>query len=70
MEIQLYPKLATNSRKAFLKVKRRYGRSYHYKPRGDLLERLSKETGKTIDEVHEQLLRERAILLKLKGIEN
>lgn len=67
-EIILYPKLSTRSKKAMCKLKKRYGRSYHYKPRGQLLERLAKETGLTIDQVHDQLLRERAVILKLKGL--
>lgn len=67
-QIILYPKLSTRSKRAILKIKKRYGRLYHYKPKGILLERLAKETGWTIDQVHDQLLRERAVLLKLKGI--
>ncbi|ANV84620.1 hypothetical protein AWQ21_09620 [Picosynechococcus sp. PCC 7003] len=69
MEIVLYQKLSTRSRRSILRTKKRYGRPKPYKPRGQLLQRLAKETGWTIDQVHEQLLRERAVLLKLKGIE-
>lgn len=64
----LYPKLGTRSKRAILKIKKRYGKPYHYKPRGDLLARLAEEMGWTIDQVHDQLLRERQVLLKLKGI--
>lgn len=70
MELFLYYRLGTCSRRSMLKTKKRYGRPKPYKPRGNLLQRLSKETGLSIDQVHEQLLRERAILLKLKGINN
>lgn len=39
-----------------------------YNPKSNLLLRLSKETGLTIDEVYNQLQKERAILLKLRGV--
>ncbi|QCS50310.1 hypothetical protein FEK30_13255 [Picosynechococcus sp. PCC 11901] len=69
MRIFLYPRLGTCSKRSFLKTKKRYGQPKPYKPRGQLLQRLAAETGWTIDQVHEQLLRERDVLLKLKGIE-
>lgn len=66
-ELILYSKLCTRSRRAIVKTKRRYGHSYTYTPRGDLLQRLSRETGMTEEQVYIQLLRERETLLKLFG---
>ena len=51
-----------------LKTKKKYGHPYVYNPRSRLLKRLSSETGLTIDETYNQLLRERVIMLKLRGI--
>lgn len=67
MELELYFKLQTKSKRAILKTKGKFGRDYVYNPRGDLLIRLSSETGKPIEEVHRQLLREREYLLKTTG---
>ncbi len=69
MELKLYQLLGTCSRRAL--TKRRYRPSrlhrasepYVYNPRINLLERLSRETGLSIQEVIEQLLKERNYLL-------
>jgi hypothetical protein len=63
MELILYHKLSTRSRRALLKTKGRGGKQYCYSPRGDLLERLSRETGMSVDSVVSQLLKERKFLL-------
>jgi hypothetical protein len=49
MDIVIYPLLGTTSRRAMLKEKSRFGRSYTYRPRGNLLIRLSKETGMPVE---------------------
>lgn len=67
MNLILYPLLQTKSRKALLKTSKRFGHSYHYNPRGDLLERLSRQTGMTVEQVHDQLCKERLHLLKELG---
>jgi hypothetical protein len=64
MQLELYPKLSTRSKRAILKTKKKWGRDYFYTPRMALLLRLSQETGKTVEEVYQQLLREREFLLK------
>jgi hypothetical protein len=64
MEILLYPRLSTRSRRALLKTKKQFGKQYHYSPRGDLLKRLSQETGMSIEQVYRQLHEERAYLLR------
>lgn len=64
MELILYPKLGTCSRRAIRRSKTRYGRPYEYRPRGNLLRRLSHETGLSLDGVLDQLRDERAYLLE------
>lgn len=63
MNLILYPKLSTRSRRAIRKTKTSFGRTYFYKPRGHLLERLSKETGLDVEAVYNQLMKERAYLV-------
>lgn len=60
----LYPRLSTRSRRALGKSRRRNGKPYVYRPRGNLLRRLSQETGMSLEEVFSQLLTERARLLR------
>ncbi len=64
MQLELFPRLSTRSRRAILRTKKKYGRPYTYRPRGDLLERLAQETRKTREAVYRQLLAEREFLLK------
>lgn len=66
-ELRLYSMLSTRSKRAIVKTKKRYGRPYHYSPRGDLLERLARQTGDTIEGVYNQLMKERKILLRSQG---
>lgn len=63
MNLILYPKLSTCSRRAIRKTKTSFGRTYFYKPKGNLLNRLSKETGLDIEAVYNQLMKERAYLV-------
>ena len=67
-QVYLWQKLGTTSRRAMLKVKKKYGQPYIYNPRPRLLVRLSSETGMTVDETYNQLLKEREIMLKLRGV--
>ena len=63
-ELLLYHQLSTRSQRAIRKTKGRFGRDYHYSPRGNLLERLAEQNGMTKEEVYHQLVRERQFLLK------
>ncbi len=63
MEIFLYPRLSTRSKRAMLKTKGRFGRYYSYQPRITLIDRLARETGLSREEVMNQLWRERQFLL-------
>lgn len=59
----LYNRLSTRSRRALVKTKKQWGHAYEYRPRGTLLQRLSRETGMSIEDVYNQLMRERAQLI-------
>ncbi|MBD2090376.1 hypothetical protein H6F67_10970 [Microcoleus sp. FACHB-1515] len=63
-ELRLWPLLGTCSRRAILRRTKKFGHPYTYKPRGDLIIRLSRQTGLTYAEVFSQLLREREELLR------
>lgn len=64
MELICYPLMSTCSRRALKRKNAKFGHRYHYNPRGNLLERLSRELGMTTDAIHAQLMRERAYLIK------
>jgi len=64
MELKVYSRLSTRSRRAIVKTKGRFGRSYQYSPRGTLLERLSLELGMSREQVYSQIMQEREYLLK------
>jgi len=64
MNLTLYPRLNTRSKKALTRKNGRWGKPYYYRPRGRLLERLARETGMTINQVLSQLEKEREYLLK------
>ncbi|MEG4147888.1 hypothetical protein [Microcoleus sp. Pol12B5] len=63
MNIVIYPLLGTTSRRAMLREKSSFDRPYTYRPRGNLLIRLSKELGMPVEEVTRQIARERQHLL-------
>lgn len=62
-QLELYYLLGTCSRRAIKKTKTSFGNEYRYRPRGDVLKRLSEQTGKSVEEVYNQLQRERQYLL-------
>jgi hypothetical protein len=63
MDIIIYPLLGTCSRRAMVREKCRFGRPYVYRPRGNLLDRLSAETGMTKNAVLRQIARDRQHLI-------
>jgi hypothetical protein len=67
MELLLYPRLSTRSRRAIRRKKGRYGRSYEYRPYSNLVNRLSRETGQTPEWVLDQLAKEQDYLMGLDG---
>jgi predicted DNA-binding protein YlxM (UPF0122 family) len=64
MELKLYWKLGTQSRRAIKRKYKSYGRLYTYKPRADLLDRLSEEFNISRQEVYDQLIKEREYIFK------
>jgi len=64
MDLTLYPRLSTRSKKALTRKNSYWGKPYVYRPRGNLLERLARETGTTVNQVRSQLEKEREYLLK------
>jgi hypothetical protein len=66
MDLALYPKLSTRSKKALTRKNGYWGKPYIYRPRGRLLERLGRETGMTINQVRSQLEKEREYLIAQK----
>ncbi|MEG4013116.1 MULTISPECIES: hypothetical protein [unclassified Microcoleus] len=63
MNLILYQKLGTDSKKALARKNSQWGKPYKYRPRGSLLARLARETGMTMSEVKSQLEKEREFLL-------
>lgn len=66
-EIILYQQMSTCSRRAICRARSRFGMPYTYTPRGTLLKRLAKQNGMTIEQVYNQLQKERQVLLRLRG---
>ncbi|MCC3464155.1 MAG: hypothetical protein JGK33_31970 [Microcoleus sp. PH2017_11_PCY_U_A] len=66
MNLIIYPKLSTRSRRALTRHAGRFGKKYTYRPKGHLLDRLSKETGLTVSQVQSQLEKERQYFLTSK----
>lgn len=64
MELIIYPRLSTRSRRAISRNKGRYGRPYQYRPRITLIDRLAEELGWTYEQVIDQIYAEREYLLK------
>lgn len=60
-----YARMSTCSRRAMLRTKTRFGKPYTYQPRIRLLLRLSRELGMDIEQVRDQIQRERQFLLRM-----
>lgn len=67
MNVIIFHKLSTCSKRAMLKTKKRYGRKYYYWPRSHLVSRLVFELGWSKEAVINQMLRERQFLLQNGG---
>ncbi|MBL1179444.1 hypothetical protein [Pantanalinema sp. GBBB05] len=64
MQLVIFPRLSTRSKRAFLKQRGKYGRVYYYNPRWPLVERLSRELGMPAHEVIDRAWKEREFILK------
>lgn len=67
--IFLYPQLGTTSKRALLRIRGNFGRPYTYRPRGNLLQRLARDNGLSIEATYRQLFEERRQLLRELGLE-
>ena len=65
MELKYFNLLSAKSQKAMLRTykAKSWGKTYYYEPRGILLKRLSQETGVSMEEVRNQIIKERRYLL-------
>lgn len=61
---KLWTQLGTNSRRALSRRNKRFGHPYVYRPRGNLLLRLARENGTTVEAIYQQLMQLRAELLR------
>ena len=64
MKVIIFPRLGTDSKRAFLRTRWKFGRTYEYSPKMQLLTRLRKETGMTNEQLLDQIAKERGFLLK------
>ncbi len=64
MELKVYSRLSTCSKRAISRKRWHFGKSYQYVPRGRLLVRLAKELAMSKEAVYSQLMKEREYLLK------
>ncbi len=66
MRTPAYYLLHRESRSAMLRTKTRWGKPYYYRPRGNLLRRISKTLNISLEEAYDMLLKEREYLLQDK----
>lgn len=64
MKLILYRQLSKGSKKKFLRVKEGQDTFHEYRPRIDLLRRLSRDNNMTIDAIRQQLNKERAYMIE------
>lgn len=64
MELICFPLLGTRSRRAMLRVKKKFGHPYTYNPNASLIQRLSLELNSDKDTIIKQLHKEREYLIK------
>lgn len=57
MNWDLWFRLQTQSRRAIRRSRDKHGNPYTYQPRGDLLERLSREFKKPKEQIHHELMK-------------
>lgn len=63
MELIIFPRLNAESQVCMRRTKQKYGKPYYYEPNGKLLKRLARETGKSMTEVRNQIMKERNFLI-------
>jgi hypothetical protein len=63
MRLKAFPLLRRRSQLPMLRTKTKWGKEYHYSPRGNLLVRVSKQLGISIEDAYHQIITEREYLL-------
>ena len=58
-----YARMSTRSRRAMVRVTTRYGKPYQYRPRITLVKRLATELNMSLEDVLDQIEKERKYLL-------
>jgi hypothetical protein len=66
MQLKCYPLMCEESQRCMRREKWRWGRTYTYTPKPNLIRRLSAELNMSADEVREQIAKEREFILKNK----
>ena len=66
MDLPIYNRLNTRSKRAMRRVRKRWGHPYQYNPRNVLIQRLSSELGLTEQEIREQIAKEREFLTRYR----
>jgi len=66
MDLIIYPRLNTRSKRAIKREKKKWGHYYHYEPRVTLIQRLCSELGWSEEQVREQIRKERRFLIQNK----
>lgn len=64
MRTPAYYLLRQRSKNAMLRTKTRWGKAYQYRPRANLLKRISKTLNISIEDAYHMLIKEREYLLK------
>ncbi len=66
MRTPAYYLLRQRSKLAMLRTKTRWGKAYEYRPRGNLLRRISETLKISLEDAYDMLMKEREYLLKDK----
>ena len=66
MDLPIYNRLNTRSKRAMRRVRKKWGHPYQYNPRPVLMQRLCAELNMTEAEVREQIAKEREILTRYR----
>jgi hypothetical protein len=64
MELRAYYLLGTNSKRAIIKTKGRFGRPHHYSPKAPLIEKISRTLRISKQAAYQLLMKEREYLIR------
>jgi hypothetical protein len=63
MKLKAFPLMRRRSQLPMLRITTKWGEVYHYRPRGNLLVRISKQLGISLEDAYDQILTEREYLI-------